>query len=267
MSLSRRLTRSAEDVLVEELRRIKDRLRRLENQHSPTMPIYNPDFPDDAVDGQFALASTPPVDIADDSDAKPYFRWDEFWHPFDQGTDHWKRYFILSTNNFDIPTDSDEYIEFDDTATGTPPHGSWVTNDTADGSTVDGEGDDPYVGSILGYDPDFPARISGTKPGIYLISGAIDFQLTVTSPYDFYAMTGIDGDAFGSQPPHRTKHEVDTQPDTTLRLDVEKFGWSRDFDSLPSYQLFFRHSYGSDLRVSADLMVVWIGPVISGFEV
>jgi hypothetical protein len=38
---------------------------------SPTVPIYDPDFPDDAVNGQIALQG-----------GEPFYYWDGAWHPF-----------------------------------------------------------------------------------------------------------------------------------------------------------------------------------------
>jgi hypothetical protein len=78
----RSISRDAFEELLKAQRKLERRVGRIENQHSPTVPIYDPDFPDDAVDGQFALASTPPEDLEEQSDAVPYFRWDNAWHPF-----------------------------------------------------------------------------------------------------------------------------------------------------------------------------------------
>lgn len=53
-------------------------IQKLKNQHSPTVPIYHPDFPDDAVDGQFSVAGSAPGSEG----AQPYWFWNERWRPF-----------------------------------------------------------------------------------------------------------------------------------------------------------------------------------------
>jgi hypothetical protein len=68
------------DVLVRELKAMQRRLGKLENQHSPTVPIMDPDFPTDAVPGQFALATEPPEDAGRPT-MLPYYRDKVGWHP------------------------------------------------------------------------------------------------------------------------------------------------------------------------------------------
>lgn len=80
MSLARRVQRREQDALLAEFKKFHDRLRKLENQHSPTVPVYDPDPPDDGVDAQFALMSTTPAPAAI-SPAQPYFFFAGEWHP------------------------------------------------------------------------------------------------------------------------------------------------------------------------------------------
>lgn len=64
-----------EQVVAGKLRNLHERLRLTRQaMRSPTVPLYDPDFPDDAVDGQIALQA-----------GQPYYYWDGAWHPFGGG--------------------------------------------------------------------------------------------------------------------------------------------------------------------------------------
>lgn len=61
----------------EELRKLRERVGRLENEHTPTHPVYVDD-PDDAVDTQIAFRSVPPGTDG----TKPSYYWNGAWHEF-----------------------------------------------------------------------------------------------------------------------------------------------------------------------------------------
>jgi hypothetical protein len=172
VSLSRKVTLTPEDVLIKELHAIKDRLRRLENQHSPTVPVYNPDFPTDAVDAQIAIASTPPEDLEEESTALPYFRWADAWHPFRLSQSQKIPFVML---------DGDQLLELlSDTAglaggvdfSAEPGH--YATNDLGVGIDT-GFLNAAFTGEWFSYSPTHPNRID-VGPGVYLAQASLQIS-------------------------------------------------------------------------------------------
>lgn len=89
MPINRPVPRSEFDLLKEEMKRTRAELLQLRNQHAPTVPVYIPDYPDDAVEGQHAFR-----------DLKPkYFR-DGIWHP--------RLLYVTPVSPADEPSDFDE---------------------------------------------------------------------------------------------------------------------------------------------------------------
>lgn len=58
------------DLLVNQMKEMRRAITLLQNVHTPTMPVYDPDFPDDAVEAQHAFRN-----------GKPRYFKDGLWHP------------------------------------------------------------------------------------------------------------------------------------------------------------------------------------------
>lgn len=71
----RRVTGDVWGALRQHARDTKDELQKLKNT-LPTHPVYDPDFPDDAVNTQIAFQG-----------GKPFYFWDGVWYPFSGNAD------------------------------------------------------------------------------------------------------------------------------------------------------------------------------------
>lgn len=83
------VTRDELDVLQRTIEDLRREVLLLKNQHSPTVPVYLPDVPDDQIDGQVALV--PFAEALDGSDAtvKPAWSFGDVWRPFVPPNDEW----------------------------------------------------------------------------------------------------------------------------------------------------------------------------------
>lgn len=81
------VTRSAWDVLQRTIQDIRRDVLLLKNAHSPTVPVYLPDVPDDQIDGQIALVPIGETLDQTDTTVKPAWSFDDTWRSF--GLPNW----------------------------------------------------------------------------------------------------------------------------------------------------------------------------------
>ena len=109
---ARKVSQNERDLIVREFRDLKRRIGRLENNHSPTVPIYDPDYPSDAVAGQIALSTERPADDGE-PEMLPYYRDRVGWHPLGTKMQGKSFMYVNSGGNADITEgDSEPFDPF-----------------------------------------------------------------------------------------------------------------------------------------------------------
>lgn len=239
-------------------RRVDDVYRLLRN---PTHPKYDStNFPDNPIPGQVVR------DINDLDSLWVYQEDDQAWHQISSGQgNEFPRYFRIHMNTSGFiaaaPYGGLNYFELDWTNyTGVKP--VWDTNDTEDGTVINGDIDDAFLdGEVFSFDntPPFSNRIASKVRGIYAARAIADYQTLAPGPFNFITILGIGGS--GVATPQVSTEEISGRIDNLLSIDYTTLYTISGITASDSWTFKFGHSHGTSFKILADFTVVWLGPV------